>query len=466
MAVLSCTRIQSWWSFFKKEKKYFFLFLCLGENFSFSLRSDPHSSSFKNPPPPSTSALTPSSSQSSSPALQPKNSFHNNSSHFPRNTNTNNNMSNIANHNPHLPKAISNTVSNTISNTIISPFDFFDPTSPLVHCPFTATISTENPYAQVSSSYSDAFVLYLKNYLRRLLSFFPQGPQTVLPTFTSKTSEAFLVRHLWYLGYMPKKWTFSPHQPLPRSLLSRGLRNFQKAHHLDITGTLTEETLEILNEPLGFIFDDIQHTLEQWQKLQPLPYFYVMVNIPSYTLWVINHSNVLLESPVVVGKASNIQKRTPLLQTVLSSAILWPQWVAPKSLQQSMGLSAQKQGYFMQNGCLVRRSGSGNPLGCVKFQTNIGAFLLHDTNQPHYFSKTRRDLSSGCIRVKNYEGLIKILFPSSYGVMMETIRKKRTKSFSLKPTVPLLTTYLLMLPAQKKDDFLGPYRYEDIYKQV
>lgn len=319
------------------------------------------------------------------------------------------------------------------------------------------------PPSQPQSFWQEVYD-FLTIYKKRLLYFFPKGPQTSLPPFRPNVSPVFLGKHLWSLGYMPKNWVYS--ENICPFLLARALRNFQKAHGLPITGKLDEETLEILNEPLSWIFEDLDHTLAQWEKLRHCESFYIVVNIPSYTLWALRDGKIILESPVVVGKAFNKSMRTPLFSGEISSVVTWPLWIVPTSIAQSKGLSAKNPGYFFQGGRLVRRAGPGNALGCIKFQTNKGGFLLHYTNQPHLFQEKQRDFSSGCVRVQNYESLLKILPINQIEKALDALENNQTKSFTLYHPVPLFCVYLTALPPKKTDDFFGPYRHEDIYGEL
>lgn len=167
--------------------------------------------------------------------------------------------------------------------------------------------------------------------------------------------------------------------------------------------------------------------MERWRWEKPLPDRYVSVNVPAFTLRVVEFDSVLLQSKVIVGKR---ETPTPVLESVIRSFIIYPYWHVPRSISTKEILPAlqtdssylkknnfevlNKQGVVIDAATiqwksyhaehfpfiLRQREGSENSMGIIKFifANNYGIYL-HDTNSKRLFSRKMRDLSHGCVRV-------------------------------------------------------------------
>src|SRR5262249_32121259 len=94
--------------------------------------------------------------------------------------------------------------------------------------------------------------------------------------------------------------------------LSEAVKKFQRSHDLSGTGTLNGATIDAMNGPKrGRDTDVIIANMERWRWLpRDLGKAYVLVNIPEYTLRVVNNGSAIWRTRVVVGKPS---MPTPLL---------------------------------------------------------------------------------------------------------------------------------------------------------
>ena len=168
--------------------------------------------------------------------------------------------------------------------------------------------------------------------------------------------------------------------------------------------------------------------MERWRWQKSWPDRYVVVNIPSFMMHVVEHDSVILESSVIVGKR---ETPTPVLESVIRSFIIYPYWHAPYSIATKEILPAiqadtaylkrnnfdvlNKQGRLIRHDTiqwrryssqhfpfvLRQREGSENSMGIIKFNfTNKYGVYLHDTNSKRLFARRQRDLSHGCVRVK------------------------------------------------------------------
>ena len=82
------------------------------------------------------------------------------------------------------------------------------------------------------------------------------------------------------------------------------MKNFQKEHDLNVTGTLTAPTLDALNGPRPtHVTDIILANMERWRWMpHDLGKFYVMINLPDYTASVFNKGKRIWKTRIVIGK--------------------------------------------------------------------------------------------------------------------------------------------------------------------
>ncbi|MBT1703966.1 L,D-transpeptidase family protein [Chryseosolibacter indicus] len=181
----------------------------------------------------------------------------------------------------------------------------------------------------------------------------------------------------------------------------------------------------------------LQITMERWRHTKAYPDRYIQVNIPSYNLFVMEKGDTVLRSNVIVGKPFS---RTPELESVITSFVIYPYWHVPRSIatkeilpsiqRDSMYLTnhnyevldaqgnvvdaatinwaSLKEDYFPYQ--LRQREGRENSLGIIKFLfKNPYGVYLHDTNSRRLFSRENRALSHGCVRVEQRRDLARYL---------------------------------------------------------
>ena len=128
---------------------------------------------------------------------------------------------------------------------------------------------------------------------------------------------------------------------------------------------------------------------------------FVRINIPSYTLRLIQKGRLARVHRVIVGNnkldfnrydwKQGFLNRTPLLETRVKKVNLNPVWIPPPRILDED---------FDGKDRVVVPPGKKNPLGWVKFvleRTN--AVFMHDTNRRKLFKKRKRAFSHGCIRI-------------------------------------------------------------------
>ncbi|HEX5170421.1 MAG TPA: L,D-transpeptidase family protein [Cyclobacteriaceae bacterium] len=184
------------------------------------------------------------------------------------------------------------------------------------------------------------------------------------------------------------------------------------------------------------IADTIQtlfSNLERWRWDAPFPDRYIFVNVPSYTMKVIDKNENVLESKVIVGKPETPTHR---ITSLIERFTIYPYWHIPRKIAVGEMLPViQKDTSYIRknnldvldrNGNLLKpsqvkwktfhedyfpvilrqREGADNSLGVIKFQfKNPYAIYLHDTNAKRLFREDYRALSHGCVRVEKARDL-------------------------------------------------------------
>jgi murein L,D-transpeptidase YcbB/YkuD len=207
--------------------------------------------------------------------------------------------------------------------------------------------------------------------------------------------------------------------------LWNAVRNAQARADIKPTGVIDNKTLAAVNGPKPVTqatqIDRIMTNMERWRWLpRDLGKTYVMVNIPDYTLKVMQDNRIQWRTKIVAGKP---QTPTPLLTAPMQEVIVNPSWYVPQSIIQNELLPqyASDPQLFDRMGLEVKRGpdghinvvqppGAANALGRIKFAfPNKFQVYLHDTPEKRLFAPEKRAFSHGCMRVEN---------PTKFGEVM------------------------------------------------
>jgi murein L,D-transpeptidase YcbB/YkuD len=211
--------------------------------------------------------------------------------------------------------------------------------------------------------------------------------------------------------------------------------------------------------------DKVRLNLDRWRWLpRDLGQKYVIVNVPAYTVALVEAGQTLNRRRAVAGA---LKTPTPQLSAVISGAIFNPWWEVPTSIS---GEVAGKKGYVSVksgNGVRWRQPpGPSNALGRVKLvMGNPYAIYLHDTNARHLFDKQARAYSHGCIRTEDAVGFAETLLDGTEwdrGKIDQTLASKKSVQANLAQPIPV---YIVYFTVAATSDAPGHITYTDMYKR-
>lgn len=329
----------------------------------------------------------------------------------------------------------------------------------------------------------------LKAYIGDFLAKARFEPYTYL-VYPYRDSVAFirlLQKRLQEIGALPQSIT-----EMDTTLLASTLKKYQLSQDMKASGKISEQLVNKLNDTDWEKFKRIAINLDRYKQLpDTLPHDYVWVNLPSFTVRVIDSDTPVFQSRVIVGGPKT---RTPQLSSEISNFITYPQWTVPYSIIFKEMLPKIKENVdFLEKQNLMvvdkndsvidphnvnwsklnknhfpyllkQRQGDDNSLGVIKFNfRNKYSVYLHDTNVRWLFGKSFRALSHGCVRVKEWQKLADFLVrtdtikyhPDTLRAWIHRQEKHTVYGF---PKVPIFIRYFSCEGKDGRVKF-----YEDIY---
>ncbi|HEX8571246.1 MAG TPA: L,D-transpeptidase family protein [Allosphingosinicella sp.] len=208
----------------------------------------------------------------------------------------------------------------------------------------------------------------------------------------------------------------------------------------------------------------IRINLDRWRWLpRDLGSKYVIVNVPAYTVALVENGQTLNRRRAVAGA---IKTPTPQLSAVITGAIFNPWWEVPSSIAPEV---RGKKGYVAvkdEAGKIIRwrqPPGPSNALGRVKLvMGNPHAIYLHDTNAKNLFNRQARAFSHGCIRTEDAVGFAETLLQGtewSRPKINQTLASGKATQANLAAPVPVYIVYFTV--AATSDG--PPMTYADMY---
>jgi len=305
-----------------------------------------------------------------------------------------------------------------------------------------------------------------------------------------------LARLLRLLGDLPENAAIPAGSSIYAGALVEAVKRFQDRHGLEADGRLGAQTVQQLNTPLSFRVRQLQLTLERWRWL---PHSFsqppIVVNLPEFRLRALNEQfKVVLSMNVIVGKAYG--HKSPVFVKEMKYVVFRPYWEVPPAIQRAelvphiqkdRDYIAKKSlevvtlgGELVTDGPISdevfqqlragklrirQKPGPANSLGLVKLIfPNEDNVYLHGTDVPELFSRSRRDLSHGCIRVEKPADLVVWALRHNSGWDLERVEaamngKEDNIRVDLASPLPVLIAY----GTAAVDESDRVHFFEDIY---
>jgi murein L,D-transpeptidase YcbB/YkuD len=257
--------------------------------------------------------------------------------------------------------------------------------------------------------------------------------------------------------------------------LEAGVKSFQRRHGLIDDGVLGKGTITALNVPVAARVRQLELALARLEALpRDLEGPVIVVNIPMYQLSVwddVRAATPVMTMKVVVGTPGRYA--TPELRSTVERVVFRPYWnvprsivtgeLLPKALADPNYLAAHQ--YELVRGQtdrspvvdvseeslkelelgtlrLRQRPGPGNSLGLIKFDfPNAHDVYLHDTPSKSAFTRDRRALSHGCVRVERPLELASWALETSPESVQESTRGRNGQTVRVPRPVQVLVTY-------------------------
>jgi murein L,D-transpeptidase YcbB/YkuD len=210
----------------------------------------------------------------------------------------------------------------------------------------------------------------------------------------------------------------------------------------------------------------IRVNMDRWRWLpRDLGSKYVIVNVPAYTVAIVENGTTLNRRRAVAGA---LKTPTPQLSAVITGAIFNPWWEVPASLSKEV---SGKKGYVSVptggGGIRWRQPpGPRNALGQVKLvMAKPYAIYLHDTNAKHLFDAKARAYSHGCIRTENAVGFAETLLEGTdwdHDKVDQILASGKSTQASLAAPIPVYIAYFTVAATSDGPGYLS---YKDIYSR-
>lgn len=277
----------------------------------------------------------------------------------------------------------------------------------------------------------------------------PSGPTLHLGESSPRVAD--LRARLARLGYGPETAQAAVDDAAPEAVetaaaasafdpaLEAEVKRFQQDNGLVDDGVAGWRTIDALNATPTDRLEQVVVNLERLRWMNhDLGARRIEVNIPDYSVVLIEHGNIPWSSRAVVGNAA--ETRTPEFSDEMTYMVVNPTWHIPDSIATRVYLPKLRQDPTVlarSNMRLFTRSGveinpklvnfnqytaenfpfrvkqnpnSANALGRVKFMfPNQFSIYLHDTPHRELFAKDARAFSNGCIRLQEPIELAEVL---------------------------------------------------------
>lgn len=277
----------------------------------------------------------------------------------------------------------------------------------------------------------------------------PEGKKTIQPGETDPVVAAVRKR-LAMTGYLKS----DSKSAILDGELETAIKTYNERQARDPEAVITTDLLTELSVPVENRIRTITVNMERCRWIAPdiLEAKEVIgVNIPSFRMAYFREGKPVLWSRVVVGKELN---KTVVFSGKISYLVFSPYWNIPTSiLEKEIKPGIAKDPDYLEkhnmewNGPNVRqRPGDDNSLGLIKFMfPNTNNIYLHDTPAKSLFSREKRALSHGCVRVEKARDLAVKILENDKNWTPEKIDKAmhagKESTYTLNRRIPVYIAY-------------------------
>jgi murein L,D-transpeptidase YcbB/YkuD len=242
-------------------------------------------------------------------------------------------------------------------------------------------------------------------------------------------------------------------QSLPAAELKTKIKEIQRLFSLMDDGVMRSTVMDEMNVPLATRIKQLNLAINyvRWLHCAVKNKSTIILNIPSASLNVYEYSKSVLESKVIVGKAST---RTPTLSSTIQNVVLYPYWQVPHKIavKELLPIIKRNVGYLDEGNydvldrqgrrlnpynidwhslstsyfpyTLRQSTGCDNSLGIVKFDFDSPfSVYLHDTPLKGLFDMNKRYYSHGCMRIEKAIEIARIILKDNT-VAIDTLTAK------------------------------------------
>lgn len=224
--------------------------------------------------------------------------------------------------------------------------------------------------------------------------------------------------------------------------------------------------------------------MERWRWLpRDLGKTHIWNNLPEFMTRVVKDGAIIHEERIIVGRPHT---QTPVFSNAMRRVVFQPEWGVPPSIKINDLLPKLQGGDYevlkrrnmriislsgkelsprrfkwhkidIRDVGIYQRSGSGNPLGRVKFLfPNKHHVYMHDTNNRSLFGASERLFSHGCVRVRNPEAFAKVILAEDKGwdaakveALLDDWDKPNNK-IDLDRPIPVHNVYFTLVPGENR----------------
>ncbi|KEP70077.1 peptidoglycan-binding protein [Thioclava dalianensis] len=262
--------------------------------------------------------------------------------------------------------------------------------------------------------------------------------------------------------------------------IQKAVQSYQADQGLTPDGVVGESTREALNTSPEDRMKSVLVALERLRWMNGIDFSgrYIWVNIPDFSVRVVDNGKTTFRSVTVVGQSS-ADRQTPEFSDEMERMVINPSWHVPRSIvtkeylpqmQRNPNAAGQLQ-LIDSRGQVVPRSAvnfaaynarnfpfamkqppsTRNALGLVKFLfPNKWNIYLHDTPSKSLFNKESRAFSHGCVRVGKPFDLAYVLLgaqsPDPKAEFQRILNTGRETVVPLKQPVPVHLVYFTAYP--------------------